>query len=249
MLLADKVAVITGSGKSIGREIALSMAREGAKIVISDINAADGEQTKNDIIAQGGQAIFVQTDVGCMDSVANMVESAVQAFGKIDIVVPNASITSLKGILELSAEEWERTLKVNLTGTFFTVKAVLPHMIKQNYGRIVVISSGSALTGSGGGPHYAATKGGQNSMVRNFAREFGPMGITTNAVAPRVIETDMLNHLYPLGPLRDAVVEKIPVRRVGQPEDIAALTVFLASEKAGYINGQIILSDGGRTFA
>lgn len=248
-MLKNKIAFITGAAQGIGRQIAVDMAREGAKVIIGDILREAGEATAAFLNQQGGEAVFIPLDITKFDAVQNAAKQIIDAYGKIDILVPNASISTQTNLLEISPEEWNRVITINLTGTFYTIKAVLPYMVAQGSGKIVIISSGSAATGSGGGAHYAASKAGQNALVRNLARDFGPRGITANAIAPRVIQTDMLDALYPHGPVRDSLIQRIPVRRVGLPEDIAELCIFLASDKASYINGQIILIDGGRTYA
>jgi 3-oxoacyl-[acyl-carrier protein] reductase len=250
MILDKKVALVTGSAKGIGRQIAMDMAREGAKVILCDISQQAGEATLAAITANGGKALFVLTDVSKQDDLKQAANIARETFGCIDIVVANASITSRRSFLDLTVEEWERTIKINLTGTFLTIKTIIPQMVAQGHGKIIVISSASAITGSGGGAHYATTKGGQNSMVRNLARVFGPDGITANAIAPRTIETEILDELYPPGcQAREDLITAIPVRRLGKPDDIAELAVFLASDKSNYINGQIIVVDGGRTYA
>jgi len=142
---------------------------------------------------------------------------------------------------------WDKVIDVNLKGSFLTVKSFLPHIRKSKSGKIIFISSGSAFTGTGGGIHYAASKAGQNAMVLNLAKELGPEGINVNAIAPRVIQTEILDHLYPDQKSRDELLQKIPIRKIGQPEDIAYLASFLASEKAAYVHGQVVLLDGGRT--
>ncbi len=248
-MLTNKVAFITGAAQGIGRQIAVDMAREGAKVIIGDILPKAGE-TVEFIKQKGGEAAFIPLDITKFDDVQNAVKQIIDSYGKLDILVPNASIVAHNNLLDISPEEWSRVIAINLTGTFYTLKAVLPHMVAQGAGKIIIISSGSAATGSGGGAHYAASKAGQNALVRNLARDFGPKGITANAIAPRVIQTEMLDALYPQGsPARESVINRIPVRRVGLPEDISELCVFLASDKASYINGQIILVDGGRTYA
>lgn len=249
MILEKRVALITGAAKGIGRQIAMDMVSEGAKVIICDIDCQAGEATQNAIRQKGGEALFIPVDVSKFEDINYAVKKANDIFGTINILVPNASITSRRSIVDLTLEEWDRTLRINLTGTFLTVKAIIPQMLEQGYGRIIVITSASAITGSGGGVHYAATKAGQNAMVRNLAREFAPMGINANAIAPRTIQTEILDVLYPPGDTRDRLINTIPVRRLGNAKDISDLAVFLASAQADYINGQIMLVDGGKTFS
>lgn len=248
-MLQDKVALITGAGKGIGRQIALEVAREGAKVVIADISEEDGQTTCQAIKSEGRQSLFMKVDVSKLEDIRNCAESTMSEFGRIDILICNAGITFRRDFLELTPQEWDKTITINLTGTYFTIKGILPHMLERRNGRIIVISSSSAITGSGGGAHYAASKAGQHGMVRNLARVLGPQGITVNAIAPRVIAGEILDRLYPSGPARDEIIQQIPVRRLGTPEDIAGMALYLASDKAGYINGQIILLDGGRTYS
>jgi 3-oxoacyl-[acyl-carrier protein] reductase len=246
--LRGKVALITGSGRGIGKGIALQMALSGAKTVISDVSAEFGEEACREIRGQGGEAIFVPMDISDPAAVEKAREAVLAAFGRLDIIVCNAGITSRREFFDLTPEEFEKTVRINLTGTFNTVKGLAEPMIEAGSGRIIIISSASAYTGTGGGAHYSATKAGQIGMTRVLARELGPYGINVNSIAPRTIVTDILDILYPPGsPERGALVGQIPLKRIGTPEDIAYAAVFLASEEASYISGQTILIDGART--
>lgn len=251
MFLKDKVAVITGGGKGIGRRIAIEMAEEGAKIAVVDISKKDGVNTCNEIIESGGTAIFIQTDISNYEDLVSCRNEAVKKFEKVDILIVNAGISFKRNIKDLTLEEWKKVIDINLTGSFFTVKAFLNDLLNKSEKekrKIIFITSGSAFTGSGGGAHYASSKAGQHGLVRALAKELGEKGININAIAPRVIETEILNKLYPIGPKRDSLIKTIPIKRLGEPEDIAHLACFLASDKASYIHGQIIILDGGRTF-
>lgn len=246
--LRGKVALITGSGKGIGREIALQMALSGAKAVITDILAEAGEDACREIRGRGGEAIFIPMDIGSPAAVEKAKEAVLSAFGRLDVIVCNAGITSRRKFADLTPEEFEKTIKINLTGTFNTVKGFLEPLIAAGSGKIILISSASAYTGSGGGAHYSATKAGQIGMTRTLAKELGTFGINVNSIAPRTIVTDIFDHLYPPGdPARDALIGQIPLRRLGLPEDIAHAAVYLASEEAGYVSGQTLLVDGART--
>jgi len=246
--LSGKVALITGSGKGIGREIALRMALSGAKVVVSDVLAEAGEDACSEIRSKGCEAIFIPMDISDLAAVEKARDAVMAAFGRLDIVVCNAGITSRREFTELTPEEFEKTVRINLTGTFNTVKGLTDPMIKAGSGKIIIISSASAYTGSGGGAHYSATKAGQIGMTRTLAKELGPYGINVNSIAPRTIITDILDILYPPGtPAREALTEQIPLNRIGTPEDIAYAAVFLASEEGSYISGQTLLIDGART--
>lgn len=245
--LEGRVALITGSGKGIGREIAMQMAQAGAAIVITDISNKDGEDACKEIIDLGKEAVFYKMDISKYEDVEQAKEKVIKKFGRLDIVVCNASITFRREFLDITPEEFDKTVQINLTGTFNTIKGLIEPMIIQGSGKLVLISSGSAYTGSGGGAHYSATKAGQIGMTRTLAKELGPLGINVNSIAPRTIVTEILDHLYPPGASRDALLEQIPVKRIGVPADIAYAAVYLASDEASYINGQVLLVDGGRT--
>jgi 3-oxoacyl-[acyl-carrier protein] reductase len=230
--LSGKVALITGSGKGIGREIALRMALSGAKVVVSDVLAEAGEDACSEIRSKGCEAIFIPMDISDLAAVEKARDAVMAAFGRLDIVVCNAGITSRREFTELTPEEFEKTVRINLTGTFNTVKGLTDPMIKAGSGKIIIISSASAYTGSGGGAHYSATKAGQIGMTRTLAKELGPYGINVNSIAPRTIITDILDILYPPGtPAREALTEQIPLNRIGTPEDIAYAAVFWLRKK------------------
>lgn len=245
--LTGKVALVTGSGKGIGREIAMQLSKAGAIVVITDVSEKAGLAVCAEIKAEGREAIFIAMDISKMADVEKAKDELDARYGRIDIIVCNAGITSRTAFEDLTPAEFDKTVTVNLTGTFVTIKGLLDLLIETGHGKIVVISSASAYTGSGGGAHYAATKSGQIGLVRTLAKELGPLGINVNSIAPRTIVTEILDHLYPPGPLRDALLGQIPLGRIGTPEDIANAVVFLASDEAGYISGQTLLIDGART--
>ena len=245
--LTGKVALVTGSGKGIGREIAVQLSKAGAIVVITDVSEKAGLAVCAEIKAEGREAIFIAMDISKMADVEKAKDELDARYGRIDIIVCNAGITSRTAFEDLTPAEFDKTVTVNLTGTFVTIKGLLDLLIETGHGKIVVISSASAYTGSGGGAHYAATKSGQIGLVRTLAKELGPLGINVNSIAPRTIVTEILDHLYPPGPLRDALLGQIPLGRIGTPEDIANAVVFLASDEAGYISGQTLLIDGART--
>lgn len=248
MLLENRIALVTGAARGIGKSIARDFVKEGAKVVVLDILESEGKQTVNEIQDEGGKAYFIKcdvTDFGCLKSAVFEVEKNV---GKIDILVLNAGISIKTSLDEIDVKLWDNVLDVNLKGAFLTVKAFIDHIRSSNFGKIIFISSGSVYTGTGGGLSYVASKAGLNAMVLNLAKELGPLGINVNAIAPRVIQTEMLENLYPDEESKNKIRNLIPIRKIGQPEDVAYLASFMASDKSAYLHGQVVLLDGGRTF-
>lgn len=244
----DIVTIVTGGGRGIGRGIALKFAQAGSKVVIFDVLKKEGKDTINCVISSGERGSFYQVDVTKENEVNEAVKKVLDRYGRIDFLVNNAGITSRFSFTELPTQTWEKTLNVNFTGAFLCCRAVVPTMIKQKNGRIVLVSSGSAITGSGGGAHYASSKGGVNSLIRALSRELAPYNILVNGVAPRNIKTGTLGDLYSEKHLKN-LIEKVPLKRLGTPEEVANVALFLCSHLSTYITGQIILVDGGRTFA
>lgn len=245
--MKGKVAVVTGAAKGIGKAIAKKFAEPGAFTVILDFDQTSGEQTAAEFSQAFAESLFIKTDVSDPDSLKAASEQVVAYFHRLDILVINAGISYLHSIKEITIAEWQRVLRINLDGSFYTLKAFYEHF-SDNEGKIIFITSGSAITGTGGGMHYASSKAGQHGLMRAASKEFGPRGINVNAIAPRVIQTDILDTLYPDEASRQELLKKIPIQRIGQPEDIANLALFLASPESSYIHGQIILADGGRTY-
>lgn len=245
--MKGKVAVVTGAAKGIGKAIAKKFAIAGAHTVILDFDEKSGKQTAAELSADFSESVFIKTDVSDPESLKRASEQVLEKFQRVDILVINAGISYLHSIDEISIEEWQRVLHINLDGSFYTLKAFCDHFA-DNTGKVIFITSGSAITGTGGGMHYASSKAGQHGLMRAASKEFGPRGINVNAIAPRVIQTDILDTLYPDEASREELLKKIPLRRIGQPEDIANLALFLAGPESSYIHGQIILADGGRTY-
>ncbi|MGM0924711.1 MAG: SDR family NAD(P)-dependent oxidoreductase [Bacillota bacterium] len=244
-----KVALITGAGHGIGKGIARQFAEEGANTVIVDYNVETGEETAKEITNEFVKSIFVQADVSDPEALVRVRDKVFEEFGRIDILVLNAGVAFANKVNDISFEEWNKTISINLNGLFNTVKAFYNDFLT-NKGSIVYISSGSALSGTGGGVPYPASKAGGEGLIRGLAKELGPKGVNVNAVAPRLIDSGkMMRVNYPTEESLNAVLEKIPVRRFGTIEDVANLTLFLADKANSYIQGQTILLDGGRTIA
>ena len=244
-----KVALVTGAAHGIGKQIAVQFAQEGANTVIVDYNPETGIKTAEEITNEYQKSLFVQADVSNPDALMNVREKVFEEFGRIDILVLNAGVAFKNKMNEISFEEWNKTLAINLTGLFNTVKAFYNDFLTNN-GAIVYISSGSALSGTGGGVSYPASKAGGEGLIRGLAKELGPHGVNVNAIAPRLIDTGAIMRVnYPTQEALDAVLQKIPVRRFGTVEDVANLALFLADPANSYIQGQTILLDGGRTIA
>lgn len=244
----NQVVVITGSAKGIGKSIAVTFAKQGYNPVIVDFNEQAGEETAEEISRKYHvSSFFVKADVSNAEDLINVRNQVIERFSRIDVLIINAGISYLRTIDEIGIDEWERVIKINLHGSFYTLKAFYEDFLT-NKGKIIFITSGSAITGTGGGAHYASSKAGQHGLMRTVSKELGPKGVNVNAIAPRVIQTEILDHLYPDEESRKELLKKIPINRIGQPEDIANLAVFLASPESSYIHGQIILADGGRTY-
>ena len=248
--LADRVAIVTGGGQGIGEGIALKLAAEGSHVVVVDQNEATAEAVASHIRARGRKALAFQVDVSAWDQVRTMVERVAAEFGRIDILVNNAGISPKKDgrkilVHEIQPEQWDLVMAVNLKGAFHCIKAVAPIMMKQRYGRIVSISSQSAKIGVSGpaAAHYAASKAGVSALTRFAAHEFAPYGILVNAIAPGTIQTPMRKLTIP--EVDNLAIAGIPLGRFGTIEEVANAVVFLASELASYITGEILDVNGG----
>ncbi|MDD5347487.1 MAG: 3-oxoacyl-[acyl-carrier-protein] reductase [Candidatus Omnitrophica bacterium] len=247
MRLEKRVALVTGGGRGIGREIALALAREGADAVIWDVNPADAEITAKDIEALGRKALAAQVDVTDLAKAEEGINKILDKFGKIDILVNNAGITRDTLLMRMSEADWDAVIKVNLKGTFNCTKAVTRPMLKNKYGRIINIASIIGIMGNAGQANYAASKAGIIALTKTTAKELGSRNITANAVAPGYIDTEMTQKLPE--DVRQKMLALVPLGRMGRPADVANVCAFLASSDADYITGQVIVVDGGMVMA
>ena len=245
MDLSNKVAIVTGSARGIGRAIALKLAESGANIVVNDIAAAADslEGVAAEIRALNRQALVVTADVSSSEDVARLVEKAAGTFGRIDILVNNAGVARDQLIMRMSDEDWDTVLNIDLKSAFLCTRAVLRHMLRQRWGRIISISSVVGIIGNAGQANYASAKAGIIGLTRSVAKEVGSRGITVNAIAPGFIETKMTEQLDEKQ--KQALLQHIPLGVIGTPRDVAEAVAFLASEEARYITGQVLNVDGG----
>ena len=241
--LTDKVAIITGSSRGIGKAIATQLSICGANIILTARNSEGLNSVKDSINAQGRLAEAIVSDVSSMNSLAELTANTIDIFGRIDILVNNAGITHDNIIMRMKEEDWDSVLNINLKGCFNGIKAVTRPMIKNKGGRIINIASVIGQIGNAGQCNYAASKAGIIGLTKSMAKELGTRNITVNAVAPGYISTDMTNKLN--ADLKEKMKSFIPLGRLGTPNDVANLVCFLASEEAGYITGQTFNVDGG----
>lgn len=242
--MQERAALITGSSRGIGRTIALSFARQGYQVVVNyHRNREQAEQVLAEINATGSRGIIVQADVSQPMEARELIEAGVKEFGRLDVLVNNAGINHDQLMLKIQDDEWERVINTNLASTFYCSRAAVKHMFKKRFGRIINISSVVGISGNAGQTHYAAAKSGLLGLTYSIAREYGGRGITANAVAPGYIESDMTASLGE--EQRRQILSSIAAGRLGKPEDVAAVVLFLASEEASYVNGQVIRVDGG----
>lgn len=242
MNLSNRVAIVTGSGRGIGRAIALKLAEVGATVVVNDIGEA-AQGVAEEIRAMNRQSLAILADVSSSPDVARLVETTKATYGKVDILVNNAGITRDQLLVRMSDEDWDRVLDVNLRSVFLCSRAVLRHMIKQRWGRIISITSIVGMVGNPGQANYASAKAGIIGLTRTMAKEVASRGITANAVAPGFIDTEMTQRLEENRRLE--LMGHIPLGYLGAPRDVAEAVAFLASEEARYITGQVLNVDGG----
>ncbi len=243
MKLQDRVAIVTGSRRGIGKSIALALAKEGASVVITDISLEDCQKVVSEIESSGGRAVSIKCDVSQKTEVQLLVTQTISTFGKIDILVNNAMYTSFKPFVRISEEEWDHVMDVNLKGAFLCSQAAAKNMIKNGYGRIINIAS--VCSGGSGGmapllAHYSASKGGMKALSQAMAIELAVFGINVNAILPGTIDSGVLPDSIKASTLR-----VVPKGRLGRPEDIANTVVFLASQESDYMTGSNVVVDGG----
>lgn len=243
--LENRVAIITGGTAGIGAATALRFAREGAKVIVWARNAERGQEMVDRAAAEGLEIAFERVDTSDYEQVTAAARKAFERFQRIDILINNAGITNDSSLKKMTVEQWQQVIDINLSGTFYCTKAVVEYMLSAGYGRIVNASSVVGLYGNFGQTNYVATKAGIIGMTKTMARELGRKGITVNAVAPGFIETEMVAKM-PENVL-DGMRAKVPVGRLGQPEEIAAAYLYLASDEAAYVNGAVLSVDGGMT--
>jgi len=241
--LTGKVALVTGGAQGIGKEVGLLLARNGANIIVSDINLEKAEETSKEIELIGPKTMAIKVDVANLKEVERMVEAILEKFGRIDILVNNAGITRDKLILRMTEEDWDAVLNVNLKGTFNCTKAVVRHMAKQRSGKIVSIASVVGEMGNAGQVNYSASKAGVIGLTKTIAREFAQRGINVNAIAPGYIETPMTDVLPEK--VKEELKRLIPMERLGKPVDVAEAVLFLVSEESNYITGHVLNVNGG----
>lgn len=244
MKLKDKKALITGSARGIGKEIAMLFAQEGADVAICDVNEEILAQTKTEIEESTGRKVVAEkVDVTSVEDVENLVKKVLDNFGNIDILVNNAGITRDNLLMRMSEAEWDSVIDVNLKGAFNCMKAVTRPMMKQRSGKIVNMASIIGVMGNAGQANYAASKGGLIALTKTVAKELGSRGINANAIAPGFIQTDMTDKLG--DDSKEKLLKLIPLNKMGQTKDVANLALFLASDDASYITGQVVNVDGG----
>jgi 3-oxoacyl-[acyl-carrier protein] reductase len=244
--LKDKVAIVTGASRGIGKAAALALVTQGAKVVINYARSSDAaEATVKEITDAGGEAIALQADVSKSAEVDHLIKTTLDKFGRIDVLVNNAGITKDTLLLRMKPEQWQAVIDLNLTGVFLCTKAVSKTMLKQRSGRIINIASVAGQMGNPGQANYSAAKAGVIGFTKTVAKELANRGITVNAVAPGFIETDMTHDLK-----SDDIIKFIPLGRYGKPEEVAGTIRFLASDPAAaYITGQVFNVDGGMVMA
>ncbi|WP_209122420.1 3-oxoacyl-[acyl-carrier-protein] reductase [Alkalihalobacillus sp. BA299] len=243
-MLNGKAALVTGASRGIGKAIALELAQNGAKVAVNYAGSKDkAEAVVAEIVANGGEAIAIQADVANSEAVQDMVKEVISTYGSLDILINNAGITRDTLVMRMKDEDWDAVINTNLKGVFICSKAVTRQMMKQRAGRIINISSVVGVLGNAGQANYVAAKAGVIGLTKSLARELANRNITVNAVAPGFIETDMTDQLT--DEIKGSMLNQIPLAKLGQPQEIARVVRFLASEDSSYMTGQTLHVDGG----
>ncbi|MBP8296904.1 MAG: SDR family oxidoreductase [Burkholderiales bacterium] len=244
MRFTDRTAVVTGAASGIGRAVAQRLAEEGARVAIADLDGARAETVANAIRASGATAIAVQVDVSRPDDAARLAAAVARQWGSVDILVHSAGVGVERTFLETTPEDWRRIIDIDLSGTFYTCQALARLMVERGYGRIVTLASTAGVRGGTGRAAYGAAKGGVIALTRVMAVELAPHGVTVNALAPGAIETELVKRMHS-AETRVVYRAGIPLDRYGTPEETAAAALFLASDEARYITGEVLAVDGG----
>lgn len=246
--LKNKVALITGARQGMGKSHAIALANQGAKVVVTDINQTDCQKVVDKIKNSGGEAIAFKLDVSDKSEVDSVVAEIVKKFGQLDILINNAGIVQFKPFLELSEEDWDRTIDINLKGEFLCAQAAAKVMKEREGGvivNIVSVAMGQQGIGMPNIAHYCASKGGIAAMTEALAAELAPFNIRVNAIAPGLIETPMIDVVKSDPKMLEAMLQRVPLKRVGRPEEVSELVVFLASDSSSYMTGAVVVIDGG----
>jgi len=245
MRLQNKIAIITGAGSGIGRGIALAFVKEGAKVVIVDWSEESGKETAEQIKKENGEAIFIKTDVSKTADIEQMVKICLDKFGRVDILVNNAGIYRTCNLHEMPEEDWDKIIDVNLKSVFLGSKRVIPEMLKQGKGKIVNTASIAGLVGFAQSGAYCASKGGIIALTKEMVLEYAPKRINVNCICPGVIKTAMTKDMIADSATKQFLESSTPYPRLGEPEDIAQAAVYLSSDESDFVNGEILVVDGG----
>lgn len=243
MRFEGRVAIVTGSARGLGKSIITRLAKEGAKVVVTDLKQEECDSVAAEINAQGGEAMAVACDVTNRASVQALAAATVERFGKIDVLVNNAGITKDASLKKMTDEQWDAVINVNLKSVFICTQEISKYMVQENYGRVISMSSLAGVMGNFGQTNYAASKAGIVGMTKTWAKELGKNNITANCIAPGFMNTEMTKTI-PQN-IVDQMLSAIPVGRMGEPEEIAAAAAYLASEEAGFVNGVTLNVNGG----